>query len=237
VAHDLRAPLSAVQGFCQLYMEDFKSTIPPHGLPLLEQVEAGARRMTQLIQDLLSLAQMGRQPLVKATIALKPLVERLVGELVQKEPQRPVEIRVGEVGECAGDASLIEQVLINLLSNALKFTRTRKPAIIEVDCQCNDGLTIYSVRDNGVGFNMDHADKLFGAFQRLHSASEFEGSGVGLSIVQRIIERHGGRIWVESEPGKGTAFHFTLAASSRKTRRADEDQSVGMAGKADAARH
>jgi signal transduction histidine kinase len=229
VSHDLRAPLSAVQGFCHLYMEEFNSTIPPQGLPLLEQVEAGARRMAQLIQDLLSLAQLGRQQLVKATVALGPLVQRVRNELTQKAPDRSVEFRIGDLGECECDASLIEQVLINLLSNALKFTRRRDPAIIQVDCRRNDDVTIYSVRDNGVGFSMDGAEKLFGAFERLHAASEYEGTGVGLSIVQRIIERHGGRIWAESEPGKGAAFHFTLAAASRKSRRTDE----GSAGRND----
>lgn len=226
VSHDLRAPLSAVQGFCHLYMEEFTATIPPQGLPLLEQVEAGARRMAQLIQDLLSLAQIGRQPLVRTIVAVGPLVQRVRDQLLQQAPDRSVQIRIGELGECECDASLIEQVLINLLSNAMKFTRRRDPAIIQVDCRRNDDVTIYSVRDNGVGFSMDGAEKLFEAFERFHSASEYEGSGVGLSIVRRIIERHGGRIWAESEPGKGTAFHFTLAAASRKSRRTD-DGSIG----------
>lgn len=210
VSHDLRAPLRTVQGFCEMYMEDFKSSIPPEGLPLLERVEAGARRMGQLIEDLLALSQFGRRPLMRGRIALEALVHRLVNDLLAREPQRHVEVHVGSLGECEGDASLIEQVLVNLLSNAFKFTRARDPAVIEVDCRTEEQGTVYFVRDNGVGFKMEYAGKLFGVFQRLHSESEFEGTGVGLSIVQRIIQRHGGRIWAESALCKGTTFLFTL---------------------------
>ncbi|MGH8140338.1 MAG: response regulator [Steroidobacteraceae bacterium] len=210
VSHDLRAPLRTVQGFCEIYMEDFKSSIPPEGRPLLERVEAGARRMGQLIEDLLALSQFGRRPLLRGSIALEPLVHRLINDLLAREPQRHVEVRIGSLGECEGDASLIEQVLVNLLSNAFKFTRERDPAVIEVDCREEEQGMVYFVRDNGVGFKMEYAGKLFGVFQRLHSESEFEGTGVGLSIVQRIIQRHGGRIWAESELGRGTTFLFTL---------------------------
>lgn len=218
VSHDLRAPLRKVQGFCQMYMEDFESSIPPEGKVLLNHVAEGAQRMGQLIEDLLALAQLGRQPLMRATLPLEPLVRRLLGECLGREPQRRVELRIGTLGVCEGDPSLIEQVLVNLLSNAIKFTRGRDPSIVEVDRREEEGETVYFVRDNGVGFKMAYADKLFGVFQRLHSESEFEGTGVGLSIVQRIVQRHGGRIWVESQPGVGTTFYFTLAP-----RRANEE--------------
>jgi len=211
VSHDLRAPLRTVQGFCQAYMEDFRVSIPPDGLPLLEHVASGARRMGQLIEDLLALSQLGRKPLVRSNIALESLVDRLVAELRSRDPARAVDVRIGRLRECEGDASLIEQVMVNLLSNAFKFTRGREPAIIDVGSRRDGGEIVYFVRDNGAGFDMRYAAKLFGVFQRLHSVSEFEGTGVGLSIVQRIVSRHGGRIWAESEPGKGAAFYFTLA--------------------------
>lgn len=211
VSHDLRAPLRTVQGFCEMYMEDFGPSIPPEGRPLLERVEAGARRMGQLIEDLLALSQLGRRPLMRGSLELEPLVRRLAADIMARDPSRRVDVRVGSLGRCDADGSLLEQVLVNLLSNAFKFTRQRETAIIEAGCLERDGEMIYFVRDNGVGFRMEYASKLFGVFQRLHSESEFEGTGVGLSIVQRIVQRHGGRIWAESELGKGTTFYFTLA--------------------------
>ncbi|HET9390764.1 MAG TPA: ATP-binding protein, partial [Steroidobacteraceae bacterium] len=210
VSHDLRAPLRTVQGFCQMFLEDFGSGIPAEGRQLLDRVEAGARRMGQLIEDLLALSQLGRRPLIRGSLALEPLVRRLADELLARDTGRRVDVRVGKLDRCDADGSLLEQVLVNLLSNAFKFTRQRDPAIIEIDCERRSGETVYFVRDNGVGFKMEYAGKLFGVFQRLHSESEFEGTGVGLSIVQRIVQRHGGRIWAESEPGKGTTFYFTL---------------------------
>jgi two-component system, sensor histidine kinase and response regulator len=210
VSHDLRAPLRTVQEFCRIYMEDFRSSIPTEGLPFLQHVEAGAQRMGQLIEDLLALSQLGRQPLLRGTVALEKLARHVSDGLLAREPGRRVEMHIGEVGQCDGDASLIEQVLVNLLSNAFKFTRHRHPSSIEFNCMRADGRVTYYVRDNGAGFDMRYAQKLFGVFQRLHSVSEFEGTGVGLSIVQRIIQRHGGRIWAESKPGEGATFYFTL---------------------------
>ncbi len=215
VSHDLRAPLRTVQGFCQMYMEDFASAIPAEGKVLLDHVAAGAQRMGRLIEDLLALSQLGRQPLMRGTFSLELLVRQVAGECLRREPQRRVEVRIGTLGTCEGDPSLIEQALVNLLSNALKFTRGREPGVIDVDCREEDQGTVYFVRDNGVGFKMEYAGRLFGVFQRLHSESEFEGTGVGLSIVQRIVQRHGGRIWAESTPGAGTTFYFTLAPDPR----------------------
>jgi two-component system, sensor histidine kinase and response regulator len=215
VSHDLRAPLRTVQGFCQMYMEDFASSIPPEGKVLLDHIATGAQRMGQLIEDLLALSQLGRRPLLRGTFSLEQLVRRLITECLGREPQRRVEVRIGTLGSCEGDPSLIEQVLVNLLSNALKFTRGREPCVIDVDCREEEQGTVYFVRDNGVGFKMEYAEKLFGVFQRLHSESEFEGTGIGLSIVQRIIQRHGGRIWAHSVPGTGTTFYFTLAPDRR----------------------
>jgi hypothetical protein len=215
VSHDLRAPLRTVQGFCQMYMEDFATSISPEGRVLLDHVATGAQRMGQLIEDLLALSHIGRRPLMRGTFSLEELARRVMAECLGGQPRRRVDVRIGALGHCEGDASLIEQVWVNLLSNALKFTRGRDPGVIEVDCREEDEGTVYFVRDNGVGFKMEYADRLFGVFQRLHSEAEFEGTGVGLSIVQRIIQRHGGRIWVQSMPGTGTTFHFTLAPDRR----------------------
>jgi hypothetical protein len=213
VSHDLRAPARTVLGFCEMYMEDFKDSVPAAGWPILKHVEAGARRMGQLIEDLLALSKLGRQPLLRGRVDLDALAHRLVEGLFAREPLRRehTEVRIAALGHCDADASLIEQVWVNLLSNAFKFTRERRPGIIELGCQSDATATVYFVRDNGAGFNMKYAHKLFGVFQRLHSETEFEGTGVGLSIVHRIIQRHGGRIWAESEVGKGASFHFTLA--------------------------
>jgi two-component system sensor histidine kinase/response regulator len=213
VSHDLRAPARTVLGFCETYMEDFKDSIPAEGLPILQRVEAGAQRMGQLIEDLLELSQLGRRPLLRGNIDLDGLASRLIEDLFAKEPLRraDTEVLMGDLGDCNGDASLIEQVWVNLLSNAFKFTRARRPGSIELGRRTDKSATVYFVRDNGAGFNSQYAHKLFGVFQRLHAESEFEGTGVGLSIVQRIIQRHGGRIWAEGEVGKGATFHFTLA--------------------------
>jgi signal transduction histidine kinase len=213
VSHDLRAPLRTVLGFCEAYLEDFKDSIPPEGLPILKRVEAGAQRMERLIEDLLALSQLGRQPLVRGPVELDALALRAVEDLFVKEPlrRRQMEVHVHGLGQCSGDASLIEQVFVNLLSNAFKFTRGQSPGRIEAGCRMGPQEMVYFVRDNGVGFNTEYAHRLFGVFQRLHSESEFEGTGVGLSIVHRIVQRHGGRIWAESEVGRGATFSFTLA--------------------------
>ncbi len=213
VSHDLRAPLRTMRGFCDIYLGDFGHTVPPEGRPLLDRICEGGERMSQLIEDLLRFARFSRQPLSQQPVSLGNIVSRVVEDLRAKEPGRSVDIRIGELPECYGDAALLEQVMVNLLANAFKFTRGREPAIIEVGSQKPDTGIVYFVRDNGAGFDMKYADKLFGVFQRLHTAAQFEGTGVGLSIVQRIIQRHGGRIWAEGVPGQGAAFYFTLAAS------------------------
>jgi two-component system sensor histidine kinase/response regulator len=210
VSHDLRAPLRAVQGFVQIYMEDFGNSIPKEGMPVLEHVVQGSQRMGQLIEDLLEFSRLGRQPILRQIVPLDRMVSRLVSDIQGREPERRVELKVATLGDCEGDPSLIEQVLVNLISNAFKFTRKRDLARIEIGCAKAGDELVYRVKDNGAGFDMKYAAKLFGVFQRLHTTSEFEGTGVGLSIVKRIIERHGGRIWAESEVDKGTTFFFTL---------------------------
>lgn len=210
VSHDLRSPLRTVQGFCEMYIEDFGSTIPPEGRRLLDNVMSASKRMGQIIEDLLTLAQLGRQQLQRRPIRLNELVERLIADLRSRSPQRKVQVHVATLGEVDGDASLLEQVLVNLLSNAFKFTGKRELAVIEVGCQLGDESPVYFIRDNGAGFDPRYMNKLFGIFQRLHTAQEFDGTGVGLSIVQRIVQRHGGRIWAEGAPDKGATFYFTI---------------------------
>ena len=209
VSHDLRAPLRSVRGFCQIFLDDYGSTIPPGSRPLLDRVQEGGARMSQLIEDLLAFSRFSRQPLQKQPVAIESMVRRLVVDLRPKDAKN-LDVRIGELPDCHGDASLLEQVLTNLLSNAFKFTRLKESALVEIGSNLRESERVYWVRDNGAGFDMSQADKLFGVFQRLHPASQFEGTGVGLSIVHRIIQRHGGRIWAESAPGEGATFYFTL---------------------------
>jgi two-component system sensor histidine kinase/response regulator len=212
VSHDLRAPLRTMRGFCDIFLQEFGEAVPTEGRALLTRMQEGGTRMSQLIEDLLAFARFSRQPLQKSPVSLADISRRILTELMTRE-ERDMDIHVNELPPANGDASLLEQVLTNLLSNAFKFTRKRNPAVVEVGSRTQDGEVVYFVRDNGAGFDMKYADKLFGVFQRLHTTAQFEGTGVGLSIVQRIVQRHGGRIWAESAPEKGATFNFTLAAN------------------------
>jgi signal transduction histidine kinase len=212
VSHDLRAPLRVVDGYCQMFIAENGDTVTPEGRKLLENVSDGVNRMNELIENLLTFSRFARAPLEKRQVDVADLVERVVAQLRSDPRNLPAEIMTGDLPECCGDPSLLEQVFTNLLSNAFKFTRGRAGARVEVGGQTrNDGVE-YVIRDNGVGFDMKYATKLFGVFQRLHPRSEFEGTGIGLSIVQRIVQRHGGRVWAESEPNAGAAFHICLPA-------------------------
>ena len=210
VSHDLRAPLRAVDGFCQMFIEDFGEGVPQEGHRLLEKVRAGTTRMNQLIEGLLRLARFSRQPLNTRRVETGALVTQVAANFRDQLEGRSVQIVLGELPDCLGDGALLEQVFTNLISNALKFTMGRADTRIEVGAQRIDTEVAYFVKDNGVGFDMRYADRLFGVFQRLHSQTEFEGTGIGLSIVHRIIRRHGGRTWAESALQKGATFYFTL---------------------------
>jgi two-component system sensor histidine kinase/response regulator len=216
VSHDLRAPLRAVDGFCRLYVDEFGEGVPPRGRELLDQVLLGTARMERLISDLLMFSRYSSQPLHTVEVDLEALVRRVLAGLEGSGLKGNVEFVIGALPHCAGDPALLEQVFINLLSNALKFSRHRSPARIEVGSHVQPapdegGLEcVFSVRDNGAGFDPKYAHKLFAVFQRLHSEREFEGTGVGLSIVQRIVQRHGGRIWATGAPEEGATFYFTL---------------------------
>jgi signal transduction histidine kinase/FixJ family two-component response regulator len=210
VSHDLRAPLRVVDGFCQMFIDDFGAGIPAEGRRILEKARAGATRMNQLIDDLLRFARFSRQPLQMRPVQMNLLVRHVVATFEDQLQGRSVQLQVAELPDCVADGSLLEQVFTNLLSNALKFTAARSHAHIEIGTSRGAAEQIYFVKDNGVGFDMTYADRLFGVFQRLHSQSEFEGTGIGLSIVHRIVRRHGGRTWAESKPQQGATFYFSL---------------------------
>ena len=210
VSHDLRGPLRAIDGFSNILLEDHAAELSDDGRHLLSMMITSAREMNQLIDDLLRLARLGRHTLVKERINTLALVNRVIEDLRSETTGRDVELNVGELPECFGDPALLKQVYTNLISNALKFTRKRERAVIQIGCDRRSEEKVYFIRDNGAGFDMERAEKLFGDFQRFHSQREFEGTGVGLSIVRRIIERHGGRVWAESEIEKGATFYLTI---------------------------
>jgi PAS domain S-box-containing protein len=210
VSHDLRSPLRTVDGFSQAVLEDYSEQLPEEGRRYLRTIREGAQRMGVLIDDLLTFSRLSRLPLHKQTVATAKLVRDSLAELDSERQGRQIETRIGQLPPCHGDPALLKQVWTNLLSNALKYTRKRETAVIEVGCRSENGEDIYFVRDNGTGFDMQYADKLFGVFQRLHRADEFEGTGVGLAIVQRVVHRHSGRIWAEAAVDRGATFHFTL---------------------------
>jgi signal transduction histidine kinase/FixJ family two-component response regulator len=210
VSHDLRAPLRAIDGFTAIFLADHGTGVPPEGRALLEKVCAGVAGMHRLIDDLLHLSHFSRQPLEVQRVPMMDLARSVATNLEQQSRGRDVHLHVADLPDCQGDGSLLEHVFTNLLSNALKFTAGREQARIEVGAFRQDTEQVYFVRDNGVGFDMKYAHKLFGAFQRLHSQTEFAGSGIGLSIVHRIIRRHGGRTWAESQPQHGATIYFTL---------------------------
>jgi signal transduction histidine kinase len=210
VSHDLRAPLRAVDGFCQMYLDEFGAGVPPEGRRILDKVRAGAANMNQLIEALLRFGRFSRQPLQTRTVQMSALVRRVVANFQDQLQGRSVQLQIGELPDCLADGPLFEQVLTNLISNALKFTARRAHAHIEIGALREPAEQVYFVRDNGVGFDMQYADRLFGVFQRLHSQNDFEGTGIGLSIVHRIVRRHGGRTWAESMPQQGATFYFSL---------------------------
>lgn len=212
VSHDLRQPLVVVEGFCDILRTEFGTNVPEAGMQMLQQIEGGVRRMSKLISDLLHFSRMGRSPLESVRVPLRELTLGVVARLREPLGERPLAVEVGDLPDCFGDPALLEQVLVNLISNAFKFTAGRDPARVDVGTLRQGSQTVYFVRDNGVGFDMRYAGKLFGVFQRLHAAEEFEGTGIGLSIVHRIVTRHGGRIWADSSKDVGTTFYFTLPA-------------------------
>ena len=210
VSHDLRAPLRAVSAFSQMLVRDHAEQLPDEARELAERIHVNAARMGELIEDLLLFSRLTRQPLNKRLVNMEQMVREVLEEVAKERQGGPVEVKMGKLPEAWGDASLLRQVWMNLLSNAFKFTRYKPKPCVEIGWKNEGAFQQYFVKDNGAGFNQNYADKLFGVFQRLHRADEFEGTGIGLSIVQRIVQRQGGKVWAEGEEEKGAAFYFTL---------------------------
>jgi two-component system sensor histidine kinase/response regulator len=210
VSHDLRMPLRHIQGFATMLDESIAANLVPEDQRRLKLIRESASRMSQLIDDLLKFSRIGRIELRKSPVDMRELVRSTIDSLKPEFNGRQVQWKVGSLPGVAGDRNLLGQVWTNLLANSLKYTRPREAAQIEVDSVQHEKELVFFVRDNGVGFNMAYSEKLFGVFQRLHHASEFEGTGVGLANVRKIVQRHGGRTWAEAEEGKGATLYFSL---------------------------
>ena len=211
ISHDLRAPLRSIRSFSDLLASEHAGRLPAEGRRQLEFVRKGAERMSRLIDDLLQFSRYGRRTIEKQPVDPAKLVREALAELEIDTESGDPEVSIGSLPTVNADPALFRQVLVNLISNAVKYSRSRKPARIEIGSLTGRrGETVFYVRDNGVGFDMRYADRLFGVFQRLHPAQEYEGTGVGLAIVQRIVRRHGGQVWAESAPERGATFYFTM---------------------------
>lgn len=213
VSHDLKTPLRAIDGFSNVMIEEYSGKLDNEGRRLLGIIRSSAQQMSQLIHDLLDFSRISRQQISESYIDMNALVRNILEELGPSLSGRKVELRINPLQPARGDRAMLRQALLNLLSNAAKFTQPRNEAFIEVGSTVKDSETVYFVKDNGVGFDMRYADKLFGVFQRLHSPEEFEGTGVGLAIVQRVIHRHGGGVWAEGRVNEGAVFYFSLPAA------------------------
>jgi len=210
VSHDLKAPIRAMQGFSRMLVGEHAAKLDAEGRRLLQVVCDNTKLMHHLIDDLLALSRLGRLQIRKSVINLTAMVRQIFDQLRTQTPERDLRLTVGDLPPALGDQSLLNQVMMNLLGNAVKFTKSRETAVIEVGGRTEGKEDIYYVKDNGVGFDERYADKLFGVFQRLHGGEEFEGTGVGLSIVKRIVQRHGGRVWAKGKVGEGATFYFAL---------------------------
>lgn len=215
VSHDLRAPLRHIAGFSRIIAEEFSSTFPPQAQVYLRRIEQSTRHMGQLVDELLNLARVGRYAPSFQITGLNLIIKEIVESFKEDSIGREVEWKIDELPFVECDPVLIRQVLQNLLANALKFTRPRAKAVIQVSRTVENGQSVFAVSDNGVGFSMKYVDKLFGVFQRLHRTEDFEGTGVGLVTAQRIVQKHGGRLWAIAELDKGATFYFTLGTSEQ----------------------
>jgi light-regulated signal transduction histidine kinase (bacteriophytochrome) len=213
VSHDLRAPLRAIDGFSQILLKQCGSTLSKEPREYLQLVRDNTVQMGHLVDDLLAFSRLGRQALSKQQIPTGTIIEQVLRDERQQAEGRSVNVSVGDLPPLWGDAPLFKQVFVNLIGNAFKYTRMRADAVIEIGSRKIDGEQVFFVRDNGAGFDMQYADKLFGVFQRLHRTEDFAGTGVGLAIVQRIIHRHGGRIWADAAVDEGATFYFTTEDS------------------------
>lgn len=224
VSHDLRAPLRAILGFSEILLEDFAAALPGEARALLTRIHTSGGRLRTLVDDLLSFSRVGRVELARERVDLDGLVRSVLDELLAgRDLGDRLELHLGELGSCRADPTLLRTVWTNLLDNALKYSQTRNPIVLDITRERRGDEVVYRVRDNGVGFDMAHAGRLFGVFQRLHSASEFEGTGIGLANVRRIVERHHGRVAAHSELGRGSTFEFTLGTGTATQREGTEE--------------
>jgi light-regulated signal transduction histidine kinase (bacteriophytochrome) len=217
VSHDLRAPLRGVDGYVRMLKEDCAERLDAEGNRLLDVVSGEARRMGQLIDDLLAFSRLGREQMAHATIDMTALARGAFDASTRTAPGPAAHFVLAALPPTQGDLSMMRQVFVNLIGNAVKFTRHQAAPVITVGALSGESETTYYVKDNGVGFDEKYRHKLFGVFQRLHSEEKFEGTGVGLALVQRIIHRHGGKVWAESKADRGAAFYFTLPNEMAKT--------------------
>lgn len=209
VSHDLRAPLRAVHGYTQMLKEDFGAQLNQEANRVMTNIMSNAKKMGQLIDDLLTFSHIGRKEMAKMNIPMTEMVTSICSE-IDNPPGHPVEFKIQEMPPAQGDTAAIKQVWVNLISNAVKYSKLKENPVIEIGSETNDNITSYYVQDNGVGFDMRYANKLFGVFQRLHSDEKFEGTGVGLAIVHRIIVKHGGKVWAQGKINEGATFYFSL---------------------------
>jgi light-regulated signal transduction histidine kinase (bacteriophytochrome) len=210
VSHDLRVPLRAIDGFSRIVMEDYEDKLDDEGKRLLTIIRENTLKMGHLIDDILLLSRASRQEMRVSPVDMESLVMNVFEELKPSIEDREIQLEIKSLPQAYGDRTLLYQVISNLISNSIKFTRFKEKAVIEIGADEGKDENVYYVKDNGAGFDMKYVNKLFGLFQRLHGSNEFEGTGVGLSIVQRIVRRHGGRVWGEGEVNEGATIYFTL---------------------------
>jgi len=210
VSHDLRAPLRSISGFTQILVEEYSSKLDDEGKRICSVIQENSLKMGNLIDDLLSFSRLNRTELKKGLINMKDIVNSAFSELTDESSVKRIQFKMGDICNSSGDPNMLKQVWINLISNAIKYSSKKEKAIITIGCKKEEGYCVYHIKDNGVGFDMAYMDKLFGVFQRLHSQKEFDGTGVGLAIVQRIVLRHGGKVWAKGELDKGAEFYFSI---------------------------
>ncbi len=214
VSHDLRAPLRHINGFTHMLIEEHSARLPPEGREQLNRVREGTEKMSRMIDDLLNLARLDRRKMALQITPLSELLKNVLHDLESETANRQIDWHIGSLVSVNCDPGLVQQVFANLVSNAVKYTRRREHAHIEIGSETLDGELVFFVRDNGAGFDQKYSDKLFAPFQRLHAEQDFEGTGVGLATVQRIVRKHGGRIWAEAETNKGATFYFSLGEAA-----------------------
>jgi light-regulated signal transduction histidine kinase (bacteriophytochrome) len=214
VSHDLRAPIRAINGYTKIFIEDYAENFDSEGMKVLQSIINNSRKMGELIDDLLAFSKLGRKEVTLTEIDMQDLVNLVREELLFEVSENTPQFQIGELPNAKGDKSLIKQVWVNLISNAIKYSRHKLKTSIEIGAYKKNGFIVYYVKDKGAGFDMQYYDKLFGVFQRLHSQEEFEGTGIGLAIVQKIVNRHTGTVWAESKLDEGSCFYFNLLSTS-----------------------